>query len=70
MSDRSEHPTVQRGKPMFDKARELSQVSNPIGDFAKRALEMHARYRGKIQMQAKVPVGDKLIAVNRINDDT
>jgi malate dehydrogenase (oxaloacetate-decarboxylating) len=43
---------------MFDKARELSQVSNPIGDFAKRALEMHARYRGKIQMQAKVPVGD------------
>jgi malate dehydrogenase (oxaloacetate-decarboxylating) len=25
-------------------------------DFARRALDLHARYRGKVQMQAKVPV--------------
>jgi malate dehydrogenase (oxaloacetate-decarboxylating) len=41
---------------MIDTTRESSQVSNPIKDLANRALEMHARYRGKIQMQAKVPV--------------
>jgi len=27
-------------------------------DFASRALDLHARYRGKVQMQAKVPVAD------------
>jgi malate dehydrogenase (oxaloacetate-decarboxylating) len=33
-------------------------VANPTDELAKRALAMHARYRGKIQTQAKVPVGD------------
>jgi malate dehydrogenase (oxaloacetate-decarboxylating) len=35
-------------------ARDLKSVD----DLAVRALAMHARYRGKIQMQAKVPVRD------------
>ena len=34
------------------------KVSKPVDDLARLALAMHARYRGKIQTQSKVPVGD------------
>ncbi len=34
----------------------MSRASDPLDDLANRALAMHARYRGKIQTQAKVPV--------------
>jgi len=34
------------------------ESSNVVEDLAHRALAMHARYRGKIQIQAKVPVSD------------
>jgi malate dehydrogenase (oxaloacetate-decarboxylating) len=35
----------------------MDQTSNPADNLAAQALAMHARYRGKVQMQAKVPVG-------------
>jgi malate dehydrogenase (oxaloacetate-decarboxylating) len=43
---------------MIIPAREPGHASDPNNDFARRALALHARYRGKVQMQAKVPVGD------------
>jgi malate dehydrogenase (oxaloacetate-decarboxylating) len=38
--------------------QESADDASPVHDFANRALAMHARYRGKIQTQAKVPVSD------------
>jgi malate dehydrogenase (oxaloacetate-decarboxylating) len=35
-----------------------AEAANPLESLARRALDLHSRYRGKIQMQAKVPVGD------------
>ncbi len=35
-----------------------SKASDAVDDLANRALAMHARYRGKIQTQAKVPIKD------------
>jgi malate dehydrogenase (oxaloacetate-decarboxylating) len=37
--------------------RSMASVHAP-DDLARRALALHLRYRGKIQMQAKVPLGD------------
>ena len=37
---------------------ESGKISNAVGDLAHSALAMHARYRGKIQTQSKVPVND------------
>jgi hypothetical protein len=34
------------------------QESRQIDNFAMHMLGLHERYRGKIQMQAKVPVAD------------
>jgi malate dehydrogenase (oxaloacetate-decarboxylating) len=43
---------------MSHAVEEPDHARDPIDDLANRALGLHARYRGKIQMQAKVPVGD------------
>jgi hypothetical protein len=34
------------------------QESTQIDNFARHMLGLHGRYRGKIQMQAKMPVAD------------
>jgi malic enzyme len=41
---------------MVTDERSRSAADHAAG-LAARALRLHARYRGKIQMQAKVPVG-------------
>jgi len=38
--------------------REDGTVANAVDELARRALSMHARYRGKIQTLSKVPVAD------------
>lgn len=43
---------------MIHADQKSGHAANPVDELANRALAMHARYRGKIQMQAKVPVGD------------
>ena len=36
--------------------RETDEASDRLDKLARRAVEMHARYRGKVETQAKVPV--------------
>src|SRR5579872_7064740 len=38
-------------------AQPSRSAADPAASLTERALRLHARYRGKIQMQAKVPVG-------------
>ncbi|HEY4773787.1 MAG TPA: NADP-dependent malic enzyme [Xanthobacteraceae bacterium] len=43
---------------MIDPAQKPADAAGSTLDLARRALALHARYRGKIEMQAKVPLRD------------
>ena len=52
------HSEQAKNEAMALATQKSNKASNVVDDLANRALAMHARYRGKIQTQAKVPVSN------------